>query len=403
MLDNPPSDNFESLPVVLPTRAQPDPMQDDSDSGLGGEDVQLFPELKIRGSPKHLASPIKHFNACQKNAVRALGLGDILDFQVEGIPKSMCRWLISNFDSANMCLSLENGLVVPVTEEDVHYTLGLLRGSVVITRRRKDDVSDTLKEWRSKFNKVKHDVTLAMIATKVRSLLEGDVWFKRHFAVLVVSVLGGTMKNGYANQLVFHHFEDVDEIKNLNWCKFVLECLVERHAQWVNNLDKQFSGPIVFLLLLYVDRVVHSDRVVPRLVPSLRGWSSRHLKARQLSEIRSGGVGRGIVEGHLVVATDHEEDVAHGVRDSHGHTTVVKTAAEEFADKSVALGKALDDMVQFLESHLGHTTSSDMFRHVLSAARKIITLSDQCGRTTEDQHGVKTNPSKEENLNLKFS
>lgn len=44
-------------------------------------------------------------------------------------------------------------------------------------------------------------------------------------------------------------------------------------------------------------------------------------------------------------------------------------------------------MVQFLESHPGHTTSSDMFRHVLSAARKIITLSDQCGRTAEDQHG----------------
>nr|GMD22399.1 beta-D-glucosyl crocetin beta-1,6-glucosyltransferase-like [Ipomoea batatas] len=84
MLDNPPSDNFESPPVVLPTRAQPDPMQDDSDGGLGGEDVQLFPELKIRGNPKHLASPIKHFNACQKNVVLALGLGDILDFQVEG-------------------------------------------------------------------------------------------------------------------------------------------------------------------------------------------------------------------------------------------------------------------------------------------------------------------------------
>nr|GMD29163.1 beta-D-glucosyl crocetin beta-1,6-glucosyltransferase-like [Ipomoea batatas] len=83
MLDNPPSDNFESPPVVLPTRAQPDPMQDDSDGGLGGEDVQLFPELKIRGNPKHLASPIKHFNACQKNVVLALGLGDILDFQVE--------------------------------------------------------------------------------------------------------------------------------------------------------------------------------------------------------------------------------------------------------------------------------------------------------------------------------
>nr|GMD48511.1 hypothetical protein Iba_chr10fCG7040 [Ipomoea batatas] len=45
MLDNPPSDNLESPPAVLPTTIQPDPVQDDSDSGLGGEDV---PEHQMR-------------------------------------------------------------------------------------------------------------------------------------------------------------------------------------------------------------------------------------------------------------------------------------------------------------------------------------------------------------------
>nr|GMD87454.1 zinc finger BED domain-containing protein RICESLEEPER 2-like [Ipomoea batatas] len=71
------------------------------------------------------------------------------------------------------------------------------------------------------------------------------------------------------------------------------------------------------------------------LCPSLRGWRSSHLKARQLSEIRSGGFGRGVVEGALVAASDHvgqsvrvgstghEADGAR-VRDSSGEGTVVK-------------------------------------------------------------------------------
>nr|GLL33760.1 uncharacterized protein LOC109150062 [Ipomoea trifida] len=78
--------------------------------------------------------------------------------------------------------------------------------------------------------------------------------------------------------------------------------------------------------------------VVPRVVPSLRGWRSSHLKARQLSEIRSGGFGRRVVEGALVAASDHvgqsvcvgstghEADGAR-VRDSSGEGTVVKVCA----------------------------------------------------------------------------
>nr|GMD23974.1 zinc finger BED domain-containing protein RICESLEEPER 2-like [Ipomoea batatas] len=112
-------------------------------------------------------------------------------------------------------------------------------------------------------------------------------------------------------------------------------CLVVKiRAQWVNDLEQPFSGSIVFLLLIYV------DMVVPRVVPSLRGWRSSHLKARQLSEIRSGGFGRGVVEGALVAASDHvgqsvrvgstghEADGAR-VRDSSGEGTIVKVTGEK--------------------------------------------------------------------------
>nr|GMC94555.1 beta-D-glucosyl crocetin beta-1,6-glucosyltransferase-like [Ipomoea batatas] len=72
MVDSPSSDDFVSLPVVLPPRAQAEPLGNDSDDGLGGEEVELFPPMKIRGTLKHLVSSMKLFNACQKRAMREL-------------------------------------------------------------------------------------------------------------------------------------------------------------------------------------------------------------------------------------------------------------------------------------------------------------------------------------------
>nr|GMC95550.1 beta-D-glucosyl crocetin beta-1,6-glucosyltransferase-like [Ipomoea batatas] len=74
MVDSPSSDDFVSLPVVLPPHAQTNPPLDDVDNGLAGEEVELFSSLKICGSPKRLVSPMKRFNACQKRAVREIGL-----------------------------------------------------------------------------------------------------------------------------------------------------------------------------------------------------------------------------------------------------------------------------------------------------------------------------------------
>nr|GME19885.1 uncharacterized protein LOC109168150 [Ipomoea batatas] len=76
--------------------------------------------MKIHARPKQLVAPMKRFNACQKRAVRGIELGNILHLQVEDIPKRMCRRFLRCFHQSNMCLRLENGLVVLVREEDVH-------------------------------------------------------------------------------------------------------------------------------------------------------------------------------------------------------------------------------------------------------------------------------------------
>nr|GMC68107.1 uncharacterized protein LOC109179738 isoform X2 [Ipomoea batatas] len=153
-----------------------------------------------------------------------------------------------------------NGVVLNIREEDVQAMLGLPRGEVVITKRAKDDVSDLLKEWWGKFVMDSHDITLGMIGRKFGDHLQGDIWFKRHFAILVVSTLCTTMGNVYAYQLIFNHFEDVEKIKDLNWCMFLLECLVDTHGKWIHKQNQPFTGPLLFLTALCMDRLTHSTR-----------------------------------------------------------------------------------------------------------------------------------------------
>nr|GMC63245.1 uncharacterized protein LOC109191529 [Ipomoea batatas] len=75
---------------------------------------------------------------------------------------------------------------------------------------------------------------------------------------------------------IFHHLVDVDQIKQLNWCDYVLWSLMQSQLTWG----------------FYVDRVVLYTRNIPRKIRSLIGWTSQLIKDREVAEIQAGGFGR---------------------------------------------------------------------------------------------------------------
>lgn len=56
-----------------------------------------------------------------------------------------------------------------------------------------------------------------------------DEWFKRHFYVFLTTTLIESNQHGYANQEVMDQLEDVERIRNLNWCEFVHQTLIKTH------------------------------------------------------------------------------------------------------------------------------------------------------------------------------
>nr|GMD88152.1 uncharacterized protein LOC109155335 [Ipomoea batatas] len=217
--------------------------------------------LKIRALPKILTTAVEQLNPAQRQAVKDIGLGSLLDLQITNFPRQMGLWLVENFDPRSCTLKLQNGQTIHITADDVAAVLGLPKGNIDITKRTVKAMPEILKEWRWFFEKTTAYITPKALKRKMLEVDAADPWFKRHFALLLV-----------------------------------INALFNSKQVWMKSTDKLYGGPIVFLMIFYVDRVVLFRRIVPRSFPAIKNWTFKLLSKRERDEIKSGGFGYGHVD-----------------------------------------------------------------------------------------------------------
>ncbi|XP_019199530.1 PREDICTED: uncharacterized protein LOC109193148 isoform X2 [Ipomoea nil] len=336
-------DDFVSPSLTFLARLEQDPLWnapgDDSsfEEVFGGEASSKeefdFPSVKFRAQASVLVDALKDLSTQQKDDIRSLGFGPLMDFKVSECPPRLLHWLLTNFDGQTRTFDLGGGRSLSVNERDVELVLGFPRGEIEMVKRDRLHISNLLKHWRGLFEQVRHTVTASQIADKVIAEVDGGVWFKRHFSMLVVSTLVSCMSNGYANQMYFHCFDDVAHIRDLNWCQLLLDSLVETQDAWKSGRHKCFVGPAEFVALFYVDRVLSFERSVPRLWPAFRGWTSELLSARECAEISGGGFGGGVIEPPIVHVLPNAEDGDHHTH-SPRHVFGLKLLASDSSPKT---------------------------------------------------------------------
>ncbi|KAG6399950.1 hypothetical protein SASPL_141436 [Salvia splendens] len=73
---------------------------------------------------------LKSLNERQKNAVRQLGFGGLLDFDVTSVPGTLAYWLLEHFDHLRCCLMLPNDVELEVDTKDVELVFGFPNGGI---------------------------------------------------------------------------------------------------------------------------------------------------------------------------------------------------------------------------------------------------------------------------------
>ncbi|KAI3779370.1 hypothetical protein L2E82_09086 [Cichorium intybus] len=115
---------------------------------------------------------------------------------------------------------------------------------------------------------------------------------------------------GTVNQGFLENLGDVLDIKQLDWCEFVISSLKSNRTMW-KSLDDNcvFTGPIVFLLLFYIHFTNVEDRPIQSSTVGLINWTSKMLKDRQFQELSKGGFGNVTISSqHIDMSHCEQED-----------------------------------------------------------------------------------------------
>ncbi|CAA0815038.1 Unknown protein [Striga hermonthica] len=223
-------------------------------------DDVVFPVVNTRSSASMFVKVVFGLSDAHKHAVCEMGFGSLLDLKITSLPLKMGFWLVENFNYMDRKLRLYDGEKIHVREEDVDSVLGLPRGSLQISNKKKRAESAILSQWINLFDvRSLTNITTAKVLEKFHECADGGDWFKRHFIVLMVTCLFDSCQNGMVNSRIVHLLDDVSK-------------------------------------LFYVDKVVLSMRSVLRSFPTFKAWSNDLLRDRERAEIESGTFGRGFVD-----------------------------------------------------------------------------------------------------------
>ncbi|KAL3622064.1 hypothetical protein CASFOL_034260 [Castilleja foliolosa] len=257
-------------------------------------DIDIYPRLKTRNSGYTLIKTLKCLTNEQRKTVRSMGFEGLLDFNIAETPSTLGYWLLENFDPMACVVKLQEGRELRIEADDVTHMLGIPNGHRIIKRKAKNIPHPVVTQFRALFPVQVKNITANHVADKRLSEGVNTIWFKRLFLILITTCLVESCDNGYVISRIIANFEEPDRAKELNWGQYMKKCLAEEVVDWNKKGRKEaFTGPLVFLMALYVDRVDLMDVLVSRVYPSVKGWACTLLRQREKFEIKAGGFGRG--------------------------------------------------------------------------------------------------------------
>ncbi|KAH6824982.1 hypothetical protein C2S53_020137 [Perilla frutescens var. hirtella] len=384
------SQHQQSTEADMPSEHQTNRYDDSSEIKVSveernaGTDDDNYPTLKSRTCLSVLYKAIEKMNKKQKSDVMSIGFGPILLLKIKECPQKLSYWVLDNFDPKSCEITLQDGQRVHIDADDVSLILGFPRGPRPIGKEMRNVECPMTELWREHFQKRSDTILAKDVCKEMLSHREGGMWFKRLFIVLLTCCLIENSGNDLFPQIMSHLLVDVDNVADYDWCDYLLRCLVEHTLIWQKNKDKHFTGPILFLTLLYVDRVVLYRRVVPRSIPAINGWTYRLLCKRETAEIKSGGFGGGCPFGPC---TDRDAGPNNGALPQPSQNQEAQDEVNVFVDKLLETAKLLAatmiKLISLVQEAPQKMWGTVRFRKMVEIAKKLV------GNPTSSPFGVR--------------
>lgn len=247
-----PDSDFDNPPVVG-KRLRADAKEAIINAETGQREklhISAYPMLTARGSPACLYNAISSLNDVQREAVRTMGFGPILELKINELPSRLAYWVVENFDTRGMEVKLLHGRMLSVGEEDVQRVFGFPNGEEEIKLLENRESTKLYDDWVSLFTgKERTQIRPSDVVGKIKDkeCSDGGIWFQRNFLILLAHTLIESRANGYVFPYIMRCLEVMGLVRQWNWCRYVFEALVKTKSKWDDNKQKMFLGPALFL------------------------------------------------------------------------------------------------------------------------------------------------------------
>ncbi|MFS7964450.1 hypothetical protein Hanom_Chr08g00750521 [Helianthus anomalus] len=123
--------------------------------------------------------------------------------------------------------------------------------------------------------------------------------------MLFLTVMVECNRNGRMKEWILKSFIGHIDFSKINWCAYVIQQIKSCKDGWeMCDPDSPFSGPLMLLDLLYVNRVKCTGLEVDRSINPIVFCNKNELKKRERLEIKTCGFGRGKLHEVVVVKRD---------------------------------------------------------------------------------------------------
>ncbi|KAI3793946.1 hypothetical protein L1987_36569 [Smallanthus sonchifolius] len=146
-----------------------------------------------------------------------------------------------------------------LTTSLINEIFGIPNGETQVTQMSKPKTYDpVVKEWRSQFDdemqKKQKKISVSDLVEYLKKTDDSERMFKLNFMVLLMSIIGETMKSNTVNLRFLTSLKTNTDFKKLDWCEYVLECLRRTRKGWGGKEGEIFTGPIM-LLVVRIERI----------------------------------------------------------------------------------------------------------------------------------------------------
>ncbi|CAI9259225.1 unnamed protein product [Lactuca saligna] len=143
--------------------------------------------LYSRVSLHSIYGVVKSMNHKQKECVRSLGFGSLIDMKTQSIPTKLCYFVVDLFDPLEMVIKTEVSNIL-VTREDVNRVLGLPMGVDQLNSVDLRGNEEWYEIWKYQFKKSLSLITPNDVVYKIIERCEADMVFVANFIILFLYV-----------------------------------------------------------------------------------------------------------------------------------------------------------------------------------------------------------------------